>query len=595
MNTNYLASREWIGKVRSVNFIYLSINRHVCNINGSFDYICERDPSCFKDCPEVFHYLVGLFLNSSFDKFSLWSKVNLTGCEYQIAIGNRLGKWASSFRSVGGFDFYFHSLNLLRNLCIYKTNLYNIVNVISLKTLISQAKNIDFHKTVDRPITPFHTDLLVLPIVDQKFYSQVIDAPFSYKNEVCISGAFYDDFKFLDDEEEIIHQKLQKDSQYLDKKAEEAEKAGEELIRFCQTAGRRPDFIKEYITKAARFVPWFTFTISVGNYLEKRIEKALVEKFGEEEVKAKAIVITSPTRLNQHSLEQDAFLKLAQKHTSGAKTDGLIKDHLEKYGHIGFRDGEGAVWTREDILQRLKACQDPLAEQKRIVEARQQKIVEARQILLSLKLDKELMALIATAQRYVWLRTYRSDVYSQAFALMAPTLEVYAGQNYLSFIVDDFLKKRRPTKRELGERAKCFAAIGIHGRVSYLASDDALSFKKFLEAKVDFGEEIKGIVASKQILTVSGAVKIVNSPRDLKKVEQGDIIVSPMTTPNFTSAMKIAAGFITDEGGILCHAAILGRELGKPCIVGTRNATRVLKDFDLVKMDLKTGEVKKLS
>lgn len=67
-----------------------------------------------------------------------------------------------------------------------------------------------------------------------------------------------------------------------------------------------------------------------------------------------------------------------------------------------------------------------------------------------------------------------------------------------------------------------------------------------------------------------------------------------MTTPNMISAMKCAAAFITDEGGITCHAAIISRELKKPCIIGTKIATKILKDGDIVEIDADNGVIKVL-
>lgn len=65
-----------------------------------------------------------------------------------------------------------------------------------------------------------------------------------------------------------------------------------------------------------------------------------------------------------------------------------------------------------------------------------------------------------------------------------------------------------------------------------------------------------------------------------------------MTNPDYVPAMRKASAFITDEGGILCHAAIVSREMKKPCIVGTKFATQILKDGDLVEVDADIGTVK---
>jgi pyruvate,water dikinase len=72
-------------------------------------------------------------------------------------------------------------------------------------------------------------------------------------------------------------------------------------------------------------------------------------------------------------------------------------------------------------------------------------------------------------------------------------------------------------------------------------------------------------------------------------LKDGEILVSPMTIPDFMPAMKKASAFVTDEGGILCHAAIVAREFGKPCVTGTKFATTILKDGDFVEVNANEG------
>ena len=78
----------------------------------------------------------------------------------------------------------------------------------------------------------------------------------------------------------------------------------------------------------------------------------------------------------------------------------------------------------------------------------------------------------------------------------------------------------------------------------------------------------------------------------LRKVKRGDILVTNMTTPDFVPIMKKVKAIITKEGGMTCHAAIISRELGVPCVVGTKVAMQVLKDGDLVEIDAGKGIVK---
>jgi len=82
---------------------------------------------------------------------------------------------------------------------------------------------------------------------------------------------------------------------------------------------------------------------------------------------------------------------------------------------------------------------------------------------------------------------------------------------------------------------------------------------------------LKGISASPGIGT--GVVKILKSPKEIEKIKTGDILVAPMTSPDYVPAMKKATAIITNEGGMTSHAAIVSREMGIPCVVGTVNGT----------------------
>ena len=102
--------------------------------------------------------------------------------------------------------------------------------------------------------------------------------------------------------------------------------------------------------------------------------------------------------------------------------------------------------------------------------------------------------------------------------------------------------------------------------------------------------KVKGLVARPGLAV--GKVVIVRTYHDIKRVGEGDILIANTTHPNYLSAMKKASAFVTNEGGIICHAAIVAREMGKPCIVGTRVATKVFRDGDRVAVDADRGIVR---
>ncbi|MEM3405963.1 MAG: phosphoenolpyruvate synthase [Candidatus Pacearchaeota archaeon] len=88
-----------------------------------------------------------------------------------------------------------------------------------------------------------------------------------------------------------------------------------------------------------------------------------------------------------------------------------------------------------------------------------------------------------------------------------------------------------------------------------------------------------------------GKVKIVNTLKDLEKIEKGDILVTKMTNPDMVVTMQKCSAIITDEGGLTCHAAIVSREMGIPAVVGTEKATSILKEDLIVTVDGFTGKI----
>ena len=99
-----------------------------------------------------------------------------------------------------------------------------------------------------------------------------------------------------------------------------------------------------------------------------------------------------------------------------------------------------------------------------------------------------------------------------------------------------------------------------------------------------------GVIASAGKYT--GPVKVMQGAGELAKVKKGDVLVASMTTPEYVPAMRKAGAIITDEGGVMCHAAIVSRELGIPCVVGTKNATKILKDGDIVEVNANHNSVR---
>lgn len=141
---------------------------------------------------------------------------------------------------------------------------------------------------------------------------------------------------------------------------------------------------------------------------------------------------------------------------------------------------------------------------------------------------------------------------------------------------------------------QAFFVVGgdLLGQTAFHAPQEQYDFTLEKDDILQNVKELKGNAACKGY--AKGEVRIVMRVGDISKVQTGNVLVSSMTIPDFLPAMKKAAAFVTDEGGITCHAAIVAREMRKPCIIGTKHATQVLKDGDMVEVDADNGVVRKI-
>jgi phosphohistidine swiveling domain-containing protein len=135
-------------------------------------------------------------------------------------------------------------------------------------------------------------------------------------------------------------------------------------------------------------------------------------------------------------------------------------------------------------------------------------------------------------------------------------------------------------------------------RAIFVANDEEIDLseelvsdvRKVAQHKIEEEIMIKGSVANRG--KVNGFARIITGSRDAGNMKKGEILIASMTRPDFMIAIKRAAAIATDEGGVACHAAIISREFGIPCIVGTKIATKVIKDGDLIEVDAEKGIVK---
>ena len=259
------------------------------------------------------------------------------------------------------------------------------------------------------------------------------------------------------------------------------------------------------------------------------------------------------------------------------------------------------MWMEENKLileENLETLKEKLAV-KRIFQAKIDK--KASEVIAKYSLDPELVALF---RKGIYLRIYGESLFGLGnkasaphFVNLAKKLGIAVNQvKYLTFEeTEEALAGKLEYEKLIADRQRNYSILLSGQNTFVLNGSESEALMKSLHIEREAASksgEVKGVAAVKGKAT--GIAKIVNEVSELGKVQQGDVLVSKNTMPSFVSAMKRACAIVTDEGGITCHAAIVSRELGLPCIIGTGNATKMLKDGDKVEVDADKGIVKKL-
>ena len=200
-------------------------------------------------------------------------------------------------------------------------------------------------------------------------------------------------------------------------------------------------------------------------------------------------------------------------------------------------------------------------------------------------------------------RLYSEKIYSQSetfFRSVAGAIaqkEKYNPQ-YLTCLTqkefESYLKnKPLPKPAVLKERFNASGLFFKKGKLTLIPGRQASRLEKLLlQQRQKNNTNIKGISAYPG--KIAGTARIVPDPFKVKVFNSGDILVTGMTRPEFLPLIKKAGAIVTESGGILSHAAIIARELKKPCIVGTQVITKVLREGDMVEVDANKGIVKKI-
>jgi phosphohistidine swiveling domain-containing protein len=289
---------------------------------------------------------------------------------------------------------------------------------------------------------------------------------------------------------------------------------------------------------------------------------------------------------------------LGLKETSKEK----IKELHARYAWLNINVWDGRPFTVEEYEKRIK---DMIKDKEKInkgIKESNKKIKKAQEIILEID-EKNVKELLYLTQELIFLKTERIDVFTISWKNILPLIDEICRRleiNYedlLKLTTDELLKSLDAGKVIINDfkiREK-YAVARLEDDVYNYHGDDAFDAIKEVLLKEDYSQikEVKGTIAYKGI--IKGIARVLMNDRELYKLHKGDILVCNLTNPNYNPAFRKVKAVVTDEGGILCHSAIMAREFKLPCIVGTKIATSVFKDGDQVEVNADKGIVRKIN
>ncbi len=329
--------------------------------------------------------------------------------------------------------------------------------------------------------------------------------------------------------------------------------------------------------------------------LSARAEAVLAQKAGAEKGKQLAASVLHPSRKTEIALAHDALSRMKKDDF----TEADLAAFHEKYAWLSCLDVFNEPWTLDDVRAAVHSAK---------AEKSEEKILPLDTVLDGLDVSAAEEFVLRSAHELVFIKDQR-DVYRrkgvfyclpffQAVAKMS-CVDVSDIAYWTRDELHGFLDGGKPVRSAIARARKDgFVLFENNGDYACLVGTDANEAQATLgigSGLVESAVSVKGVVGSRGLGVgpTQGIGKIVRTVADLDKVKAGDVMVAITTHPDFLPAMHRACAIVTDEGGITSHAAIVSREFGIPCVVGTKVATSAFKDGDVLQVDAEKGLVRK--
>jgi len=348
-------------------------------------------------------------------------------------------------------------------------------------------------------------------------------------------------------------------------------------------------YLKKIFILLEKLLAYLYYPIWAGDVMGQILRKKLSKENGGEVSANDFINLTAIKSLSPSRRAEIELIKLApklKKIKDKERRALLLEKHRQKFIGCHFYFMTGPLYSYSEILGKIK----------RIEKSSLQKTNERDKITKNLKkymFSQETKKYLKIVKKMSFLRDQRINDLGQIYALLFPFFSEIARRmkityEDLSHLTEDEILSRNFSEKDVEKRKNEYLYLVENDQKRIIVGQNLRKYsnKKSENKKIKY---FSGSVA--QNGRAKGRVVIADN-YTLYKIKKGDILVTAMTTPNMTPYLKKIKAIITDEGGITCHAAIVARELDIPCIIGTKIATQVLHDGQLVEVDANKGIVK---
>ncbi len=442
---------------------------------------------------------------------------------------------------------------------------------------------------------------------------------------------------------EAIKAKVLKDPKFLNYLIDKSHAWGEAMNKWSERALFKANLAKASNSQLVKLLKEFnrrqamgyTYGTSVAlldfqdfSFIDGSLKKFLESKVSGKQYENYYQLFTTPLNNSFAQDQEEALLALMAKFYTNKKWLKDVKSkkleylknkypifyksllkHTDKYAWIYFVY-RGPLFQPEQFLEFIRDyLLKGINPKKYLLELKKKKarvFQQRKTAIAKLKPDKFNALIIEYAPKIIWAKPRRKDYQSKSYyhasKLMAEiSKRLSIAPNQARCLTPEALraalKKNSADLKNLNDIYRfhiCYTDPNAK-KVIVLYGRAAKSFDRKIEREHQKKSQIKELTGTPTFPgMVKGHVKIIYRPEDMHKMKRGDILVSNATTPSIVQAMKMSGAVVTDEGGLTCHAAIVSRELQIPCIIGTKIATEIFKDGDMVEVDATKGVIRKV-